>query len=560
MSAVSTTLPPGGGETDTGRMDGASRLRIFTVLAVIVVYCEITPLQFVMVSAALQKISKSFPAVGANLNWAVIIVSLVGGSAMPLMGKIGDVWGKKRIFTAAGVFFVVGCVICALTNNWTLFLIGRGLSALSLPTQLLAYGLVRDLLPRKYVPLGLGITATGVGFSSVLAPLIGGLLVDNFSWHAMFWFLAIFTLVMTPILWFVVPESKLRVKERIDPIGVALLSGGVALVLIYVDKGQDWGWGHATTLAWLIVGLALMASFFVVESRLRTPLIDMKTLLNPRVGVVLLMALFGIVMLTYQSYAMGYMTQTPSAAQLKGVVAQGVVAQAQQMAHFKLPLSAVAVAIDPSYKYGNGFSLLSFAWHIGLFGSITAMLCGPVAALIARRSGARLPAIMAMMVMVVGGVVYALVPYSWGTYAGLSVVMGIGFGFFYASAPILLVDAVPQEQQGITAGMFGIVTALGSGITLSVAAAILNTAPIKAHINVMGHSITQAIPQVFADRGFINSFWAATGAAVVGLVFALLLRHGRTPTTAGATIEGVQVEAAEAAEAVRDDSRELAAD
>ncbi|WP_369690332.1 MFS transporter [Nocardia miyunensis] len=513
-------------------------MRIFAVLAIIVLYTEVTPLQFVMVSAALQKISKSFPTVGANLNWTVIIVSLAGGAAMPLLGKMGDVWGKKRIFVGAGIFFVIGCLICAMTDDWTLFLIGRGLSALALPTQILAYGLVRDLLPRKYVPLGLGITAAGVGFSGILAPVIGGVLVDNFDWHAMFWFLAIFALVMTPIVIFLVPETKVRVQERIDPLGVILLSGGVALILIYVDKGQDWGWGRATTLAWLIAGIVLAALFFVVESRLRTPLIDLKILLNPRVGIVMLMALFGIVMLTYQSYAMGYMTQTPGAHDLQETVAQEVVAQAHQSAGINLPMSAVKIFFDPGYTYGNGFSLLQFAAHISLFNTVVAMICGPLAAILARRIGARIPAIASLAVMIGVGVAFALAPYDWGTYAALSAVMGIGFGFFYASAPILLVDAVPEDQQGITAGMFGIATALGSGITLSVAAALLDNSPVRAHIDVMSRAVAQTIPQVFADSGYTTCFWFATAAAVIGLAFALLLRHGRTPTTGGAVLAG----------------------
>ncbi|WP_157116809.1 MFS transporter, partial [Nocardia vaccinii] len=224
MSTTSTTPPPDNVDTDaiTGRLTNASTFRIIAILGAIVLYTEVSPLQFVMVGAAVQKMTKTFPTVGANISWTIIIMTLVGASATPLLGKMGDVWGKKRIFLTCGLLFIAGCLIDALTTNWTLFLIGRGLQAFAIASQMIAYGLIRDLLPRKYIPVAVGVTATGLGFSGVLGPIVGGLLVDHFDWPAMFWFLGIYTLVMTPIVYFLVPESKLRVKQRIDPVGAAL--------------------------------------------------------------------------------------------------------------------------------------------------------------------------------------------------------------------------------------------------------------------------------------------------------------------------------------------------
>ncbi len=535
MTTSSTTpLPESDELSDTGRLDNASRLRIFSVLAAIVLYTEITPLQYAMVGAALQKMTKSFPAVGANLNWAIIILGLVGASASPLLGKMSDVWGKKRIFLICGLFFIAGSLIDAVTNNWALFLVGRGLQALAVATQFIAWGLIRDLMPRKYIPLALGVTATGLGFSGVIAPVIGGYLVGHFDWHAMFWFLAIFSLVMTPIVVLVVPESKLRVKQRIDPVGALLLSAGAALVLIYLDKGQDWGWGRPTTLAWLIGGLVLLGLFFVLESRVSQPIMNIKLLLHPRVSLVLLIGFFAVFMLSVQPYAMGYMTQTPSAGQLKDVVAQGVVTQAHQMAGVTIPASTVHVAFDPGYTYGSGFTLLQYAVHMGLIVGPVGMIFGPLGGILARRIGARVPAIVALILMAGCAAAYALTSYSWVTYTVIGAVFGIGFGLFYAAVPILMVDAVPQEQQGISVGMLGVTLSMGSAVGLAVMTALLNNSPVKAHIDVAGHSVTQVIPQVFADRGYTVGFWVVTATTVVALVIAIVMRAGRAPASGGA--------------------------
>ncbi|WP_019925354.1 MFS transporter [Nocardia sp. BMG111209] len=538
MSTASTTPPPTE-VADSARLDGASRLRIFTVLAVIVLYTEIAPLQYIMVAAALQKVSVSFPTVGANLNWSIIILGLVGSAVSPVLGKLSDVAGKRRIFVLCGVFFIAGCLIDALTSSWALFLIGRGLQAFAVATMIIAFGLIRDLMPRKYVPVGLGVAAAGAGFSGVLGPVLGGFLVDHFGWRAMFWFLGGFVLVMTPIVLMLVPESPLRVRQRINPIGAVLLSAGTLLVLLYLDKGQDWGWGRPTALAWVIAGVVLLAVFFVVESRIATPLMDPKLLRNPRVSLVLLIGLLGGALLAVHGYAVSYMTQTPGAEQLKSTVAQGVIAQVKSSNGVTLPASAVKVTLDPGYSYGNGFGLLSYALHLGMWAGLIGMIAGPIGGLLARRVGARIPLIIGLVLLTVFGGVFALaVPhYSWSLFLVFSVPFGVGFGLFQAATPILLVEGVPAEQQGITTGMYGVTTGMAAAIGLAVTTALLNASPVVAHIDVMGHAAAQTIPQVFADRGYVASYWVLSGATLIALVVALFMRHGRTPATGGATAD-----------------------
>ncbi|MFE7743906.1 MFS transporter [Nocardia sp. NPDC057455] len=527
-TAVADTAP------DAGRLDGASKRRIFTIIVVIVLYTEVVPLQYTMVSAALQKMSASFPGVGGNINWAVIILGLVGASATPLLGKASDIWGKRRLFLLCGICFILGCLICAVTTSWTLFLIGRGLAAVSVASQVIAYGLIRDLVPRKYVPLGIGLIGAGLGFSGAIAPVIGGILIDNYDWRAMFWFLTIFTLVLTPLVLYVVPESPLRVRDRIDPLGAVLLSSGILLTLLYLDNGQKWGWGRPTALAWLIVGLALLALFFLVEFKVSRPLMDMKLLFDPRVGVVLLMALFGVAITAVQPLALGYMTQTPDAPHLRDQVAHGAVDQAHEMTGLNLPLSIVKVDLDPGYTYGNGFSMLEYALHVGIWAGLMGMIFGPIGGLLARRYGARLPAVLSFIALTISGVGFVSFDYSWQTYLVLFMIAGIGFGMFYAAIGNLLIEAVPPEQQGISSGMLGVTQNMSSAIGIAITTALLNAHPVIAHIDVMGHKADQPIPQVFADRGYELTFWFVLATTIIGLFLALFMRHGRTPATGGA--------------------------
>jgi MFS family permease len=538
MATTTTTPPPGGAaHADSSRLDGASGLRVFTVLLAIVLLTETSAFQTVMVGAALQKMTKTFASVGSDINWAVIITGIIGAAATPLLGKLSDMWGKKRVYLVCGLVFTIGALIDAVTSNWWAFLGGRGLQAVSAAMLVLSYGLVRDLLPRKYLPLGLGVVAGGVGVSGLFGPVIAGALVDHYDWRALFWFLVGYGAVVSVLFALVVPESKLRGWHFIQPLGILSLSAGVFCILLYLSKGQDWGWGRITALAWVIVGLVLVALFVLIESRSSNPVMDIKLLANPKVSLTLLMMLFASGMLMVVATALGYMSQTPSADQLKQTVTQGVIDKAQQMANIKLPPSAINVTLDPTYHYGSGFGMLSYAVHLGIWAGVVSMIFGPVAGVLARRVGARIPAIIASVVMIGSGIAFALTTphYTWQTFGILNGVFGIAFGLLFASASILIVDALPEGQQGIGSGMLGVTIGIGASAGSAVMAAFQSAHPLKATVVIksLGQNVTQPIPQVFGDQAYTYTFFAMSVLAVVTLVVTIVMRHGRKPSTAG---------------------------
>ncbi|WP_433621220.1 MFS transporter [Nocardia sp. CA-120079] len=444
-------------------------------------------------------------------------------------------WGKKRIYLLCGALFLIGSLIDAVTSDWALFLVGRGLQAFSTATLVLSYGLVRDLLPRKHLSIGLCVVAGGVGVSGLLGPIIAGALVDHYDWRALFWFLVVYTAVVMALFAIVVPESKLRVREPIQPFGIIMLSAGIFGILLYLSKGQDWGWGRISSLAWVLVGLVLVVLFVVIESRSRRPIMDMRLLRNPKVSLTMLMMLFAAGMLLVVATALGYMSQTPSSDELRHTVAQAAVDKAHEMTGMTLPLQLVQVSLDPTYHYGSGFGLLSFATHLGIWAGVVSMVFGPVAGILCRRVGARIPAIIACVVMIGAGVGFAFATphYSWALFRLLNGIFGIGFGMFFAAASIMMVDALPEEQQGIGSGMLGVAMGVGAAIGGAIMAAYQSANPVTANINVMNRSVAQPIPQVFADRAYVLTFWTMGALALVALVIAIVMRHGRKSSTAG---------------------------
>ncbi|MEU2257660.1 MFS transporter [Nocardia xishanensis] len=531
-SALGTAHVPG---PDTGRLDEASRFRIFTVLAIIVLYTEVAPIQFTMVSAALQKIAPSFPAAGPNITWSLIVFGLIGASASPVIGKLSDIWGKKRVFLICGLVFAAGCLLSAVTTSWPLFLAGRCLQSTAAGMAIVAYGLIRDLMPHKYVPIGLGISATGLGFSAAVAPILAGYLVDQHSWRAMFWVLFGFVALMTPLVALVVPESKLRVRGRVDIAGAMLLSGGVAMILLYVSKGNDWGWREPTTLAWLFGGLAALIAFIAVELRSSTPLMDMRLLFSPRVSLVLLTAVFAASLVGVHSYAVAYMVQTPPQSAVESTIVSRTVERVTQAAGLPVPAELVHVTLSPGYSYGDGLSLMQFALRIGLAQGLLAMACGVVAGLLARRIGPRIPLIAALTLFAGTTVALAVLPHTWQVFALTGLGFGGALGLYYACMPILMVEAVPSEQQGISVGMLGAAQSLSTAFGTAVITAFVSGHPITTGVSVAGRPPQEAtLPNVFADRGYELGFWFGVAATGCALVVVLLMKHGRTPATGGA--------------------------
>ena len=518
-------------------LENASRLRIFGVIFVVVLFAEIAALQYTMVAAAARDIAPSFPGVGANISWMVIIFGLVGGATTPLFGKMSDLWGKRLMMLVSGAAFAVGTLICALTGSWALFLVGRALEAVAISAPTVAYGLFRDILPRRYIPASIGVIATGLGMSALFAPLLGGWLLDHYSWRSLFWFMLIFVLVMVPLLYFLVPETPLRNEQRLDVIGALLLAVGVGLILLYLSNGATWGWGRPTAWGWLVGGLVLLVAFVIVERRSAQPIMDLELLFSPKVVMVLLAALMGSMVIGIQGYSIPYMLQTPHRAQLTHMMLGQVVAgSGGRVTAAMEPI--LHIVFNAPLAYGLGATLLGYGLHSAIFSGGTGMLAGGGAGEWSRKVGPRLPLIGAMATFTLSTVLYAFFSHSAWQYALFAIIFGLGFGAFYASAPNLIIEAVPARQQGISAGMLGVVNSLATSVGTAVLTACLAANPLKFKVVIPGISAKltggyYTVPSLYSDAGYRDGLLVGAGAGLIGLVIALAMRHGRAPATGG---------------------------
>jgi len=522
-------------DEDAGRLNHASNARIWAILIILVVFAEIVPMQYVMIGLSLPKIGSAFPTVGTNVTWSLTILGVVGAATLPLCGKASDLWGKKRTLLVLAVFLAVGTLVCALTSNWAVFLVGRGLMATAFCMTSVAYGVVRDLIPRRLIPVALGIVATGLGASAVLAPVIGGLLTDHYSWRSIFWFLLIYLAVTGLLLIIVVPESPYRVRQRLDWLGSVLIGFGLAGVLIYVSEGTSWGWGLSSNLLYLIGGVVLLAVFLLWESRIANPLIEVSLLRDPSVAIMMAISVFATLAIALAQITVPYMFETPTPAALKVQILAGVSAKE----HLPVSLITHFITFNGNINYAAGFSIFQVAWHINIFLSVSGMIFGLVGGFLARRYNPRL-------VLILGGVAFAVTYGLWTPWHGawvdqavIGIGWGIGFGFFFAGGINILVDKIPARRQGIGAAMYNSFGAVGSALGVALFTPIAAAHPFELiGTPPGGKPQVQAIPQVYTNTAYSETYlFVGVVTSLLVLILALAMRAGRTPARGGIVLD-----------------------
>src|SRR3954453_22414554 len=224
-----------------------------------------------LVVPALPALAEEFDASQSAVSWLLTGFLLSASITTPIAGKLGDLFGKGRVLTGVMLVFAVGAVINALAPTIEVLIAGRVLQGAAGGVFPLAFGIVRDTFPREQVPGGLAIISAVFGIGGAIGLPLSGVIVDNFDLSWLFW-ISLTALPVAVAAHYLIPPSPPVPNARVDWLGAALLSGGLAAILLGVSQAGEWGWGSPRNLAAIVGGLALLMVFVAVEGRVKQPL------------------------------------------------------------------------------------------------------------------------------------------------------------------------------------------------------------------------------------------------------------------------------------------------
>ncbi|MFE7792738.1 MFS transporter [Streptomyces sp. NPDC057460] len=459
------------------------------IVALLTLITELAAFEFIVVSPGIPEMAAEFRT--PYVTWVFTTPLLAAAAVVPLMGKLADIIGKKRVLTAVVAIFIVGSLICATTSHFPVLLLGRGLQACSIGAAVIVYGLVRDLLPRNLVPLAVGGIGVGTGFGAIAGPVIGGYLLDAHGFRSAFWFLIVYAAVVGSVILAFVPESDVRAPQRFDFVSALLLGAGAGLIALSFQGGR---------LALLgIPGVIAFIAFFFSIARREHPLIPLELLRQPAVFSTLAVA--ALLAFTYGG--------------LNGVL---------------IPQMLRSPALSGSSDPGLGLTGTQLALYWGLPYGVMSMAGGFSAGWLSRRIGPRSAVLAAALLgCVATAMIAAHLVDTPATVALAGVVMGLGQGSAAAGAANLLIEAVTPDVQGVGAGFSYTVQGIFAGIATTAVGAVPGMFVEKV---ISSENIV-----VFQQLGYRVAYGICTGVFLLAVCAAWLMKHGREPATGGMSPE-----------------------
>ncbi|MET7294757.1 MFS transporter [Streptomyces griseoloalbus] len=464
-------------QTTTDRPSGRAGRAVVPVLAFAGIVVAVMQTLLVPVIKDLPQLLDTAPA---DATWVLTSTLLSGAVATPIMGRLGDLYGKRRMLVTSLAVMVVGALISAFTSDLLLMIAGRTLQGFAMGAIPLGIGLMRDMLPPERLGSAMALMSSSIGVGGGLALPAAALVAQHSDWHALYFGAAGLGVLAIALTLLVVPESPARAKGGFDLPGALGLAAGLVLFLLPVSKGSDWGWTSGTTLTLFGAAAVVLLLWGLMELRRSAPLVDLRTTVRREVLLTNLASIMVGVSFFVVSLVLPQLLQLPAAT-----------------------------------GYGLGQSMVVAGLCVAPLG-LTMMFTAPVYARLSARYGPKTTLILGLLIIAAGyGGGLGLMDAAWQTVV-TSVVLGAGIGLAYSSLPALIIGAVPASETGAANGLNTLMRSIGTSVSSAVIGMVLaNTA------NTVGGV---AVPTL---HGFRVSFLIATAAVAVGLVLALFLPGGR---------------------------------
>ena len=378
-----------------------------------------------------------------TVTWVLTAYLLSASICTPILGRIGDMVGKKRIFVATLIALAIGSLLAGLASSIGLMIVARVIQGVGGAVLPLTFGIIRDEFPRERVMSVVGSVAALIAVGGGLGIVLAGPIVDGLGYRWLFWLPLIVIVLATIAAHLYINESQSKSPGSVSWTAAILLSAWLVALLVAVSEASLWGWGSSKVIGLLVGSVVLGALWFRSEIRAEHPLIDMRMMRTPAVWTVNLVALlFGIGM--YATFAfLPEFLQTP-----------------------------------PSNGYGFGASITMSGLML-LPMTVTMFFLGLVSGRLSTRFGSKHVLFAGSVICIIPFVLLAAAhTHKWEILLATGI-LGTGFGLAFSAMSNLIVAAVPPHQTGVASGMNANIRTIGGSIGAAVMASIV-TAGVRA--------------------------------------------------------------------------------
>jgi EmrB/QacA subfamily drug resistance transporter len=421
---------------------------------------------------ALPTFQRSLHASETGVTWLLTGFLLSASVGTAIIGKLGDMYGKRRLLVWTLLVLAFGTLLAAVSGSLAILIAARVIQGVAGGIFPLAFAIARDEFPPGRVAGSIGLMSAILGVGGGLGLLVGGIIDEHLSWHWLFWIPLPAMVLAAGFAWRYIPESPVRSPGRVNWAAALLLSVGMSCLLLAIAQTTVWGWTGARTLALMAAGLAVCAWWVGVELRSRAPLVDM-TMMRVRGVWTANLAAFLLGAGLYSWFLL-----VPQFAQLPRSTGFGYGA-------------SVVVA---------GLYLLPSAAGMGLLGSMAGRVDRRFGSRRALVAGAALSALACGWLAVTSRHPYDMLL--------SSALLGVGIGLAFAALGNLIVQAVPPHQTGVASGMNTVLRTLGGALGGQIAATFVASATVRG---------------VPALTGFTRTFGMAAGFLACCVVAGLLI-------------------------------------
>ncbi|WP_405021731.1 MFS transporter (plasmid) [Kitasatospora sp. NBC_00070] len=455
---------------------------ILAMLSFSVVQTAIVPI--------LPSLARELHVSGSNITWLMTANLLAAAVLTPLLGRFGDLRGRKPMLLISLAGLTAGSALAVATDSFALLLVARVLQGAGGGVLPLAISIVRDELPKKKVTGAVAAISASMGVGSGLGLVATGLLLEHWSYKSIFWMGLAFGLLALTLVALRVPADPVTDKNGgADPLGALTLAGWLSALLVAVSQGNSWGWGSGRTIGLFTTAALLALVWVIIESKVSHPLVDLTMMARPAVAFTNLAGLligFGM----YGSFmVISNFAQTP-----------------EKLTHYGFTATVLHA----------GVMLLPSA--------IGSMVAAPVGALLIARRGPRTPLALGGLLGGAAMVYLALRHSHEADIYTASAVFGLGIGLAFSAMPAYINGAVPAEQSGIANGMNAVLRTVGGAIGTAAMAAILTGDTMKLPVPVQ-------LPTLDAYQ---HAFWVTAVICLAAAAVPFLIRTAK-PTTVAAT-------------------------